>query len=256
MPIILLTNDDGVYAPGLVALHQVFSQLAEVVVLAPERNWSATSHAKTLHQPLRVHRAQLADGTVAHSCSGSPTDCVALAAAGALGPRPDLVVSGVNNGHNLGNDVTYSGTVACAMEATICNIPGIAVSAPFPALCQVDVAEVRLMAAHYAAQVAQQVLKRRLPPGTLLNINVPGVAQQAVRGVEITRLGRRDYKDELICRDDPYGQPYYWLGGPPLDFPDDGTDVGAVANDFVSVTPIKLDMTDNRFIELLREWEL
>lgn len=254
MPTILLTNDDGIHAPGLAALYQVFSHWGEVVVLAPERNWSATSHAKTLHQPLRVHRAKLADGTPAHSCSGSPTDCVALAAAGVIGAKPTLVVSGVNNGHNLGNDVTYSGTVACAMEATICGIPGIAVSAPFPALCKVDVEEVRLLAARYALQAAQQVLARGLPPGTLLNINVPGVAATDVRGIEVTRLGRRDYNDELICREDPYGQPYYWLGGPPFDFPDDGTDVGAVANDFISITPIKLDMTDHRFIDALREW--
>lgn len=256
MPTILLTNDDGVHAAGLLALHGVFSQLADVVVLAPERNWSATSHAKTMHKPLRVHAARLADGTPAHACSGSPTDCVALAAAGVLGVKPDLVVSGVNNGHNMGNDVTYSGTVACAMEATIWQIPGIAVSAPFPAWCKADVEEVRMLAARYAGQIAQKVLTEGLPAGTLLNINVPGVATDEVRGVEITRLGRRDYKDELIKREDPYGQPYYWLGGPPIDFPDDGTDVGAVANHYVSVTPIKLDMTDRDFLSVLRDWRL
>ena len=119
MPTILVTNDDGVMAPGLLALKQALSRIADVVVLGPERNWSASSHAKTMHKPLRIHDVTLADGSAAKSSSGSPTDCVALAAAGVLGVVPDLVVSGINAGHNLGVDVTYSGTVACAMEATI-----------------------------------------------------------------------------------------------------------------------------------------
>ena len=125
MPTILVTNDDGISSPGLLALKQGLEPLGEVIVLAPERNWSATSHAKTMHKPLRVTAVTLADGSKAYTCSGSPTDCVAMAIGGVLHVRPDLVVSGINTGHNVGIDVTYSGTVACAMEAVILDVPGI-----------------------------------------------------------------------------------------------------------------------------------
>src|SRR5690606_5108906 len=132
MPTILVTNDDGVYSPGLLALAQGLRQLGEVMILAPERNWSASSHSKTMHKPLRIQRVVLVDGSEAYMSSGSPTDCVALAAGGALGTLPDLVVSGINAGYNLGIDITYSGTVACAMEATIKGMPGIAGSTMAP----------------------------------------------------------------------------------------------------------------------------
>lgn len=256
MPTILVTNDDGVQTPGLLALKQALSQIGDVVVLAPERNWSATSHAKTMHKPLRMQRVGLADGSTAYGCSGSPTDCVALAAAGILEVKPDLVVSGINNGYNLGNDVTYSGTVACAIEATIVNIPGIAVSTARTSE-NADMAQVHAMTAEFAARLAQTVLQKGLPGQTLLNVNVPAVPADQIRGYEITRIGRRIYNDELIKRLDPYGQPYYWLGGSmPTDFPDDGTDVNAVANGFISVTPISLDMTNYAFLKDLQAWKL
>ncbi len=257
MPTILVTNDDGVHSPGLLALKQALSAIGDVLILAPERNWSASGHSKTMHKPLRVHEVTLADGSPAHSSSGGPTDCVALAAEGVLGVRPDLVVSGINNGYNLGNDVTYSGTVACALEATIYGIPGIAVSTVAAKRTTVDVARLYETVGAYASLLARQVLREGLPADTLLNLNVPGLDPAEIRGIEVTRQGKRRYKDELIKREDPYGQPYYWLGGlGVIDFPDDGTDVGAIANGYVSVTPIGLDLTNQGFLEELHRWNL
>ncbi|MEZ4673763.1 MAG: 5'/3'-nucleotidase SurE [Caldilineaceae bacterium] len=256
MPTILVTNDDGVNAPGLLALKQVLSEIADVLVLAPERNWSASGHSKTMHKPLRVHEVTLADGSFAHSSSGGPTDCVALAAEGVLGKRPDLVVSGINNGYNLGSDITYSGTVACALEATIYGIPGIAVSTASAKRAGIDSAIFHPTAAFYARHIASRVFAEGLPANTLLNVNVPALPLDEIRGIEVTRQGKRRYEDELIKREDPYGQPYYWLGGPVvIDFPDDGTDVGAIANGYVSVTPVSLDFTDYAFLKDLQSWK-
>lgn len=256
MATILITNDDGVTSVGLLALRQGLSRLGEVVVLAPERNWSASSHAKTMHKPLRITPVTLADGSAAYASSGSPTDCVALAAGGALGVMPDLVVSGINAGYNLGIDVTYSGTVACAMEATIKGMPGIAVSTAWSAPTGVDLAAIHAKAAEIACLLAEEVLAKGLPAGTLLNVNVPGLDPTQVRGIHMTRMGHRRYPTgELIERQDPRGTPYYWLGGEaPVDQLDDGTDVGAVANGFVSVTPVTLDMTDYTFLAELSHW--
>lgn len=257
MPTILVTNDDGVHSPGLLALKKALSAIADVLVLAPERNWSASGHSKTMHKPFRIHEVSLADGSMAHSCSGGPTDCVALAAEGVLGVRPDLVVSGINNGYNLGNDVTYSGTVACALEATIYGIPGIAMSTASAKSSPIDMAELLSSAGNYASQFVQQVLAQGLPADTLLNVNVPALPSTAIHGVEVTRQGKRHYEDELIKREDPFGQPYYWLGGAAvIDFPDDGTDVGAIANGYVSVTPIGLDLTNHAFLKQLQGWDL
>ena len=257
MPTILVTNDDGINSPGLLALKQGLSAIADVVVLAPERNWSASGHAKTMHKPLRVYPTHLADGSAAFSSSGSPTDCVALAMDGVLGIQPDLVVSGINAGHNVGIDVTYSGTVACAMEAVIKGVPGIAVSACFPAHTDADLHVVRKMTAEFARGLALRVFASGLPEHTLLNLNVPCVAPEAVKGVRVTRMGGRRYSaQEVLERHDPYGQPYYWLGGSrPVDEDDLDTDVGAVKHGYVSVTPITLDMTNYAFLTTLREWQ-
>lgn len=258
MPTILVTNDDGVYSPGLLVLKQKLGEIAQVIVLAPERNWSATSHSKTMHKPFRVQQVVLADGSAAHSSSGSPTDCVALAVGGVLGNVPDLVVSGINLGHNLGIDVTYSGTVVCAMEAVIKGIPGIAVSGAMATQTDADLHAIQAQTAAIACELALQVLDRGLPIRTLLNVNTPITDPAEWRGVHTTRMGQRQYPaDELLQRHDPYGRPYYWLGGGmPLDALDDGTDVGAVANGYVSVTPITLDLTHHEFLAELAQWDL
>ena len=256
MPLILVTNDDGISSPGLLALKQGLEPLGEVLVLAPERNWSATSHAKTMHKPLRITAVTLADGSQGYTCSGSPTDCVAMAMGGALKVKPDLVVSGINTGYNLASDVTYSGTVACAMEAVILGAPGVAVSSIHPSQARGDLDEILRLTGDAARDVAQRVLRFGLPAQTLINVNVPGIPAAEVRGVRITRLGGRRYDiDEVIERADPYGRPYYWLGSShPIDENDPATDVGAVKHGYISVTPITLDMTNYNFLSHLHEW--
>jgi len=252
MPYILVTNDDGVEAPGLLALKKALEEVGEVAVFAPDHNWSAAGHPKTMHKPLRVNEVRLADGSPAYTSNGAPSDCVAMAILGILPRRPDLVVSGINLGGNMGHDITYSGTVAAAMEAVISGIPAIAVSVDTFSP-DVDFS----VAARFAAEIARYVLEKGLPPYTLLNVNVPALPPEEIKGVQLTRLGRRLYKDILVKRKDPRGKDYYWIGGgPPEDVIEEGTDVGAVANGYISVTPLHLDMTDYSLLEQLRDWDI
>ena len=255
---ILLTNDDGIEAPGLRALLQALRPLGEVMVFAPDHNWSAAGHTKTMHKPLRIDRYSLdcpptddeGDVVEAYVTTGAPSDCVALALLGILPQKPDLVISGINQGANLGHDLTYSGTVAAAMEAVIFGLPAVAVS--LDSYSSHDFA----IAAQVTAQVVGQVQERGLPAGTFLNVNVPNRAPQEIAGVAITRLGQRVYRDILVERHDPRGRPYYWIGGePPSGHLDDGTDIWAVANGYVSITPIHLDMTAHDLIPVLQDWQ-
>ncbi len=251
----LLTNDDGVEAPGLLALARTLSRLGPLSVLAPDHNWSASGHVKTLHRPLRVWDVQLADGTPARTTDGAPSDCVALALLGIVDRPIDLVVSGINPHANVGHDVTYSGTVTAAMEAAISGIPAIAVS--------LDSAENHTGALDYepaamiAASLAAQVLEHGLPTGVLLNVNVPCLPRDAIRGLAITRHGLRVYRDALVRREDPRGRPYYWIGGEaPTGILEAGTDFWALAQGLVSVTPLQLDLTAIAHLESLRGWDL
>ncbi|MFN8473610.1 MAG: 5'/3'-nucleotidase SurE [Anaerolineae bacterium] len=253
-PFILLSNDDGVYSPALLALKQALADVGEVVVIAPERQWSAAGHGKTMHKPLRVTTVTLADGSEALASNGSPSDCVALAMLGLLKRQPSLVVSGINLGPNLGHDLIYSGTVSAAREGAIFGAPAIAASlagfeTPNPDALRVGAA--------FVADLAQRVMARGLPQGMLLNVNIPNSAPADMRGVAITRMGKSIYKDVLIERADPRGRAYYWIGGdPPTGEPTPGTDFGAVAAGMVSVTPVQLDMTDSDFLDRLRGWDL
>ena len=248
---ILVTNDDGIAAPGLQALAAALRELGEVTVLAPERNWSVSGHVKTLHRPLRVHATALADGSPALTTDGAPSDCVAMAFLGVVERSIDMVVSGINPHHNLGHDVTYSGTVTAAMEAAIWRIPGIAVSTEYGA--EIGYAP----AAELGLQVARQVAARGLPTYTVLNINVPAAPLEQIKGFKITRQGMRVYQDELVRREDPQGEPYYWIGGdPPSGIAESGTDIGVLAENWVSVTPLQLDLTSYSFMEKMRDWEL
>ncbi|KAA3643026.1 MAG: 5'/3'-nucleotidase SurE [Chloroflexi bacterium] len=253
---ILVTNDDGVTAPGLLALAQEIRKIedAEVTILAPDRNWSASGHVKTMHRPLRVKTVELPDGTSAFASDGAPSDCVALALLGVLDKKIDLVVSGINPHANMGHDVTYSGTVTAAMEATIEGVPGIAVSLETPDgfRGQQDYAP----AARIGRRVAEQVIQHGLPKGTSLNVNVPYLQDDEFKGLRVTRQGLRVYRDELIQRDDPRGRPYYWIGGePPTGVSEDGTDIGAVYDGYVSITPLQLDLTAHQFMSELNEWD-
>ncbi|MEW6286484.1 MAG: 5'/3'-nucleotidase SurE [Chloroflexota bacterium] len=250
---ILVTNDDGVLAPGLLALVREMRRLGKVSVLAPDRNWSGGGHVKTLDRALRVREVRLADGTQAFASDGAPSDCVALATLGFFKEPIDLVVSGINAGANLGHDVTYSGTVTAAMEAVIAGIPGIAVS-----LETVDdhIGDIDYgPAARAASKIVRQVIENGLSHEILLNINVPSLPDDRIRGILLTRQGLRVYHSRLDERIDPRGKPYYWIGGDaPTGVPERGTDVGALAEGFVSVTPLQLDLTAYRALTDLNTW--
>jgi 5'-nucleotidase len=252
---LLVTNDDGITAPGLVALARSLHRIADVTVLAPDRNWSASGHVKTLHRPLRASPVDFVDGIRAMSTDGAPSDCVALAVLGLVEPPIDAVASGINPHANLGHDVTYSGTVTAAMEAAIAGLPGFAVSIDSPEdhhgpLDYTTAAEI-------AARLIRQVLAKPLPGGILLNINVPYGPIEQIHGVAITRQGLRVYRDALVRRDDPRGRPYFWIGGDvPTGIPDAGTDIGALAAGYVSVTPLQLDLTAHDRMAETEAWNL
>ena len=251
---ILVTNDDGVQAPGLLALAQAISKLGEVTVLAPDRNWSASGHVKTMDRPLRVRPTRLADGSAALASDGAPSDCVALALLGVVQKKIDLVVSGINPNANIGHDVTYSGTVTAAMEAVISGVPGVAVSLDArPGHGELDYE----LAARLACRVVKQVMLNGLPDGVLLNVNIPCLPEAELKGFMITRQGLRLYRDELDARIDPRGQPYYWIGGEfPTGVDEAGTDFGALLAGYVSVTPLQLDLTSRPAMEILKKWDL
>jgi 5'-nucleotidase len=247
---ILLTNDDGIYAPGLLPTKRALESVGEVVVFVPEQGWSAGGHAKTMHKPLRVKRVALRDGFPAYITDGTPSDCVALALLGILQERPELVVSGINQGANVGNDVTYSGTVAAAMESVIFGVPAIAISLDTYGTLKGDA---YIYAADFTARLASLVLANGLPEGTFLNVNIPAVPREEIQGVKVTRLGTRLYRDVLVRRKDPRGCDYYWIGGePPSGVIEEGTDIWALANNYISITPLHLDMTEYHLLEKLK----
>ena len=248
---ILVTNDDGVHAPGLLALARATRTLSDkVTVLAPDHNWSASGHVKTLHRPLRVNETELEDGTPAWASDGAPSDCVALAQLGFIPDKIDLVLSGINPNANIGHDVTYSGTVTAAMEAAIWGIPGIAVSVDRPEELS------GLMDYGPAAEAARRIVlwlrdQDGLTEDMVLNINVPYGPLSEMKGFRITRQGLRIYRDELVRRLDPRGKPYYWIGGEaPIGVEEPGTDYGALLAGYVSITPIQLDLTSGS----LQDW--
>ncbi|MBI3287563.1 MAG: 5'/3'-nucleotidase SurE [Chloroflexi bacterium] len=251
MPLILVTNDDGIDAPGLHVLASALREAGEIQVLAPDHNWSAAGLTKTMHKPLRVNEVRLPDGTPARTSNGAPSDCVALALLGILPRPPDLIFSGINSGANLGHDIAYSGTVAAALEGCISGIPSLALSLDGSAEGDFE------FAARFAIHLAREITSHGLSRGTLLNVNFPALPRQQIAGVMITRLGQRVYRDGLIERRDPRGRKYYWIGGArPESIPEEGTDVWAVARGYVSITPLHLDMTDYRALKELRNWRL
>lgn len=249
---VLLTNDDGLTSPGLLALARAMRAAADTFVVAPEHERSAASHAITLHKPLRVVPATLGDIDVAAwATNGTPADCVVLGVLDLLGTPPDIVVSGINRGANVGMDLIYSGTVSGAVEAVLFGIPAIAISvASFTDMHWEP-------AAAFAANLAREVRRHGLPPDTFLNVNVPNVPGSAIRGVEITRQSARRYVSRLEKRADPRGRDYYWLtGSPDGGASDAGTDAWAVAEGRISVTPLRLDMTHEKLTPMFRSWNL
>ena len=238
---ILLTNDDGIDSPGIRVLAKRMRELGEVVVSAPEGNRSACAHSLTLDSPLRITEVQ--PGW--YACDGTPADCVHLALNGFLREdRPALVVSGINAGGNLGQDITYSGTVMAALEATLLGVPAFAVSVE--ARQDIDFSG----AAEMALRVAKRVLADGLPKSMLLNLNVPHLPPDRIKGLKFTRQGRRLYGDEIHRRVDPRGREYYWIGGQDLGFEEiEGSDVVAVRQGYASLTPISCDLTDFAMLE-------
>lgn len=235
---ILISNDDGIHAPGLQALVQCLQDLDEIYVVAPDRERSATGHGITVHRPLRLEPVSLPDLKArAWAVDGTPADCVKLAVEDLLPGPPTLVVAGINQGANLGTDVLYSGTVSAAIEGVINGCPALAVS--LTSYGHRDFST----AAAVARQMVTRILEQGLPRGVLLNINVPAAKP---RGTRITRLGHRRYVNIFHKRTDPRGRIYYWMAGEPLDVEEnnDDTDVQAIKNNFISITPIQLDLTD------------
>jgi 5'-nucleotidase len=242
MSVVVLTNDDGIHAPGLAALEKALAELGEVYVVAPEREQSTCGHALTLHRPLRPHRL----GERRFAVNGTPADCVNLAVLGFLPATPVLIVSGINHGSNVGDDVTYSGTIAAAMEGTLLGVPSIAVS-------QVEGGDFDV-AGRVARLIAMRVLVSGLPPKTLLNVNVPA---QPPRGIRLARLGHRVYMDKIVEQADPRGRSHYWIGGGDARWDSlEGTDMGAVHEGYVSLTPLHLDLTNHRALTQLDDWSL
>lgn len=239
---ILLSNDDGIASDGLQALAAALAPLDELWVVAPDRNQSAVSHALTLHRPLRIEKV----GERRFAIDGTPTDCVNLAINAILPTRPCLVVSGINHGANLGDDITYSGTVSAAMEATLLGIPAIAVSQV--GRDQFDFSA----AARFCSELVAVLLGAGLPADTLLNVNVPEGTGGGVGGYALTRQGKRRYSDAVVEKVDPRGKKYYWIGGGEPDFVTaEGTDFAAIAAGLVSVTPLHLDLTNYASLERL-----
>ncbi len=244
--LILVTNDDGILSPGLTVLADALSELGRVVVVAPDRERSAIGHSLTLHAPLRAEEIS----KDFFSVSGTPTDCVNLGIHGLLDARPDIVVSGINRGGNLGDDITYSGTVAAAMEATLMAVPAFAVSLESPSFKAADFQP----AAEFARYLARQIVDHGLPTDTLLNVNVPA---GNIHGVQLTRQGKRKYTEAVEEKTDPRGKKYYWIGGGELGFHDvKGTDFHAIVNHCISVTPLHLDLTNYRSFDELSLWDL
>ena len=241
---ILVSNDDGVHADGIRVLSAALSALADVVVVAPDRNHSGASHSLTLENPLRVE-------TMAHNgfmaVKGTPTDCVHLAVNELLKPLPDMVVSGINHGANLGDDVIYSGTVAAATEGRHLGLPAMAVS--------LVGSEHFASAAHYACRLVQGLMRNPLPADQILNVNVPDLPLAEIKGIRVTRLGCRHPAEAVIVEQDPRGRPIYWIG-PPGATQDAGedTDFAAIEAGFVSITPLQVDMTAYRHLNGLQEW--
>ncbi len=247
---ILITNDDGIHAEGLMAVKSALESVGRVHVVAPDRPRSACGHSITLHKPLRADEATLPDGSKAYASNGTPSDCVSLALLGLVEGGVDLVVAGINCGPNLGWDLTYSGTVSAAMEGAIMGVQSFAISVTSDG-SEVDYS----VAAAFALRLAGVLQDRTLPPSTLLNVNVPALPCSDIKGVQITRQGKRKYTGNLERRSDPSGRAYYWLGGDlPVDLLEDGTDVKAIADDYVSVTPIHLDLTDYTALTDMHEW--
>jgi 5'-nucleotidase len=244
---ILISNDDGVHAPGLAALAHALGKMADITVVAPDRNRSGVSNSLTLENPLRVVTAS--NGF--YSVTGTPTDCVHLAVTGLLKEMPDIVVSGINEGSNLSDDVLYSGTVAAATEGRFLGLPSVAISLAGPRCVYYDTA------AQIAKLVVERIRETPLTTNTILNVNVPDMPFAELKGIQVTRLGTRHVAEPTVKSTDPRGRKIYWVGLPgPEQDAGPGTDFYAVNSGYVSVTPLQLDLTHYKMMDELSNWVL
>lgn len=243
---ILVTNDDGIQSPGITALAKALAGVGEVWVVAPDRERTAVAHAVTLHKPLRVHEL----GTRVFSVNGTPVDCVNLALLKIMPAPPALVLSGINKGVNLGDDVMYSGTVSAAMEGTILGVPSVAVSQEGGEAFQFSVG------ALYATRIARLILRQGLPEETLLNVNIPNRSRRGIKGARVTGLSRRRFENPIVEKLDPHGRKYYWIAGKRISWSrSKDADHEAIEEGFVSITPIRLDTTHYEALDQFRAWE-
>lgn len=243
MALILVTNDDGFFSKGIQVLAEALEELGEVFIVAPDRDRSAVSHALTMHRPLRVDLIR--DRT--YSVNGTPTDCVVVGVKKLLPREPDLIVSGINKGANLGEDVTYSGTVSAAIEGAILGVPSIAISLVGERPFRYE------SASHFALKIAKVVLEKGLPTDTLLNVNVPNKPLQEIKGIKVTKQGKRSYENSIHEIFSPWGEKQYWIGGGVVSWQKmEGTDIQAIIENYVSISPLHIDLTNYQALDYLR----
>ncbi|SDK48232.1 5'/3'-nucleotidase SurE [Natronincola ferrireducens] len=250
---ILVTNDDGIFASGIYTLAKELQKIGEVIVVAPNTERSATGHAITIHHPLRVTKVKFFDTNIqAYSVEGTPADCVKLAVEALLKDgKPDIVVSGINNGPNLGTDVIYSGTVSAAVEAAIMDIPSIAISMGSTDIIQYN------DAAEFACRMAEKMLEHRDLIETIVNINYPTCLKEEIKGSKVTTLGIRKYANTFIERQDPRGNSYFWTSGTVIDMEQSKeSDILALQSNYISITPIHFDLTHFRTFEKMKKWNI
>ena len=246
-PLILLSNDDGIRSEGLKILYEELLEFASVVVVAPDRERSAVGRALTLHRPLRCE--QIDEDW--YAVDGTPTSCVYIGIHAIMkGRKPDMVIGGINKGPNLGEDITYSGTVSIAMEGALLGIPSIAFS-----LAAFKDFEWK-SASYWAKNIVLKVLEKGIPQNCCLNVNIPNLKEKQIKGIKITRQGKKDYTEKVEERKDPWGRVYYWIGGEEPNWKaEPGTDYWAVKNGYISITPIHLDLTDYKALEILKNYD-
>lgn len=250
---ILISNDDGINAIGIKALAIAMQELGDIYVIAPERNQSATGHAVTMHTPLRCKKVDIFGNKInSWWVNGTPADCIKLGVESLMKERPDLIVSGINMGENLGTDVIYSGTVSAAVEGAIFGIPSIAFS--YEDHNATDMTKVGIA----AKELCKQILKHGIPKDHILNVNIPKINNfDEIQGIKTCKLGIKIYKNNFDERKDPNGNKYYWLAGELVEMPEDvDTDIFAIKNKYISVTPINIDLTDYNLLNKIKDWKL
>ena len=248
---ILLTNDDGIYAPGIAALKHHINGLGHITIVAPDIEQSGVGHSITFSHPLRIRPVYLNNEFIGHGVNGSPADCVKLAICEIMKEKPDLVISGINMGSNVGIHILYSGTVAAAVEAAIMGFTSIAIS--------FEISD-KYADVHSAAKVARTIIERitkhKLPKGSLLNVNIPSLPPDRIKGIKITRQFAQDFRETFAKRIDPSGRDYYWLiGTDKTTHHEEGTDISAINEGYISITPLRYDLTDNTLLKKIESWD-